>query len=135
MKSKLLILSVLLVGASALLTSFKNKEVKPAATGGLTVKIKLPVAGDLADAWIGLATSAENLENMKYVKTIATDKAGIADFGQLEPGTYYIDGGTGEEVFYYGEAEVVIVAGKNTVVELNLTADTDDEEMEDDSEE
>ncbi len=122
MKSKILILAVLLVGFATVFTSCKKDEVEPIpTTGGLVIKVQLEGStGFMSDALVGISTSQENLDNSVYLQDLDTDANGQADFGQLNPGNYYYDCfheiGSDE---YYGEGQVQIVAG--TDLELTLT--------------
>ena len=122
MKSKILLLAVLLLGFATVFTSCTTEVVEPiSTTGGLVIKVQLEGStGFMSDALVGIATSQDNLENSVYLQDLDTDANGQADFGQLNPGNYYYDCfheiGSDE---YYGEGQVQIVAG--TDLELTLT--------------
>ena len=45
----------------------------------------------VVNAMVSLATSKTNLNKGIYVKQSSTDKDGLADFGAVEPGSYYFD--------------------------------------------
>jgi hypothetical protein len=118
MKIRIFLFSVLLIGTLASFTA-------SAPTGGVQVKIELPegIKIDLADAPIGISKSKEALQNADYINTVWTNAAGMADFGQMPAGTYYIDGYTDDDITqnaYYGEMQIEVVAGKNGVHVLKL---------------
>ena len=121
MKSKILILAVLL-GFATIFTSCKKEEIEPTPTsGGVVIKVKLEGStGYRSDAMVGLSTSQENLDNSVYLQDLESDANGQVDFGELNPGNYYYDCYLiiGSDS-YYGEGQVQVVAG--TDLELTLT--------------
>jgi hypothetical protein len=121
MKSKILLLAVLLLGFAAVFTSCTEEVVEPiSTTGGLFIKVQLEGStGFISGALVGVATSQANLDNGVNLQDLSTDANGQADFGQLNPGNYYYD--CSHEIGndeYYGEGQVQIVVG--TDLELTL---------------
>jgi c-di-AMP phosphodiesterase-like protein len=124
MKSKLIVLSIALVGALTTLASFQYKS-KALATGTLTVQIKMPAPGlDMDTAPVSIALTKEALDEGDYLTMEGTDAKGVANFSQVAPGTYYIDAvQIIDETYYYGEGTAVVTAGKNTLVTIELSED------------
>jgi len=122
MKSKILILPILLIGLISIFTSCSKEEVAP-TTGGLVIKVKLEGStGFLSDAAVGLATSQDNLDNSIYLQDIYTDANGEADFGQLNAGNYYYDSYiTIGNYWYYGEGQIQVVSGTDLKLTLVIT--------------
>ena len=121
MKSKILLLAVLLLGFVAVFTSCTEEVVEPiSTTGGLFIKVQLEGStGFISGALVGVATSQANLDNGVNLQDLITDANGQADCGQLNPGNYYYD--CSHEIGndeYYGEGQVQIVVG--TDLELTL---------------
>jgi hypothetical protein len=121
MKSKILLLAVLLLGFAAVFTSCTEEVVEPiSTTGGLFIKVQLEGStGFISGALVGVATSQANLDNGVNLQDLITDANGQADCGQLNPGNYYYD--CSHEIGndeYYGEGQVQIVVG--TDLELTL---------------
>lgn len=123
MKLRLLFLSALIIGTLASFTLNKS-----AATGSLKIQIELPAGSKtgLEYAPIGLSKTKEDLDNGDYITEIFTTSTGMADFGQIEAGTYFVDGFTSseeEEAGFWGKMEVQVVAGKANVYTLKLIAE------------
>lgn len=119
MKTRLLLLAFVLLGFATTFTSCKKEET----TGTLTVKIKLEGStGYLQDVFVGLATSQNDLDNADYLDYLLTDSDGEANFGELNPETYYYDclHSIGSDV-YYGEGQIQVQAGEDHELTLTLT--------------
>ena len=122
MKLKTIFLSALLLGFVFTLGNCKKEESPPkASSGGLVIKVQMAGSTDyVAGAEVWIATSLENFDNGIYLTEKITNVSGKADFGQLNPGTYYYDvyyelGDTE----YFTEGQVQVEAGKNKeIVEI-----------------
>ena len=86
------------------------------------MKVKLASStGFLTGAYVGLATSQENLDNNVYLQQKGTNSSGSADFGQLNPGNYYYECATEiAGTIYAGEGQVQITADKDLELTLEI---------------
>ena len=82
-------ISLLVAFAFVLVLSSCEKE-DPEVKGRLKVKIMYNNEV-VVNAVAGLATSQQNLNKGIYVKNANSDITGVANFGAIEPGTYYCD--------------------------------------------
>ena len=125
MKKLICILALLFIGTVTLLPSCSKDDTTPTptpTTADLIVKVKLSNStGYLSGADVGIATSKANLDNSVYLKDIVTSASGQSDFGQLIAGIYYYDCDiTIAGVEFYGEGQIQIIAGTNSVLTLTL---------------
>lgn len=118
---KIIFLAFIAISFTTILSSCKKESTTPTkTTGHLIVLPKL--AGTtllLPGTDIGIATSLENLNNGVYLQDITSGSNGTADFGELNPGNYYIDAdyfdGTNS---YYSAGQFQITA--NTDLNLSI---------------
>ena len=108
MRNKFLTLSIALIGAAFLFSSYQ-KSTPTAAAGSLSVTCALNGAF-ASGVLVGVATSQENLDNSEYVlEQKETNSAGKVTYSAVAPGTYFIDAylNRNEEDFWaYGEVTV-----------------------------
>lgn len=123
MKNNLFVFAFALLSTTLLFNSCSKEETKPSATtGGLKVLVKLVNStGFITDADVAIATSKANFDNGIALAEKTTDSKGVADFGQLNPGNYYI----GAQAFvgsddYFYEGQVQISAGTNLELTIEL---------------
>ena len=119
MKSKLLIL------ASAVLVclTFISMQSMQTSTGSIKVTVLLD-GKPSAEALVGIATSAENLENSEYIVEEEANSAGVIIFKNIAPGTYYIDASSTDA---YGEGKVTVTDSEVSVT-INLSAEDEEED-------
>lgn len=118
MKSKLFIIA----GAALLSALFISMKTAETNTGSIKVTV-LEEGKPSAEALVGVSTSAENLENSKYIFEEETNAAGVIIFKSVAPGTYYIDASSED---YYGEGKVTVTDTEASIT-LDLTAEEDEE--------
>lgn len=123
MRNKLLVYTIALFTTSFLFSSCSKEETKPAATtGGLKVLVKLVNStGYITDADVAIATSKANFDNGIALAERTSNSKGVADFGQLNPGNYYIGAQAfvGSDEYYY-EGQVQITAGTDLELTIEL---------------
>lgn len=118
---KIIFLAFIAFSVTTIFSSCKKETVVPTkTTGHLTVLPKLSGSTLLLPGTdIGIATSLDNLNNGIYLQEVTSSSNGTADFGELNPGNYYIDAGYDDGVdFYYGEGQFQITA--NTDLNLSI---------------
>lgn len=118
---KIIFLAFIAFSVTTIFSSCKKETIVPTkTTGHLTVLPKLSGSTLLLPGTdIGIATSLDNLNNGIYLQDITSGSNGTADFGELNPGNYYIDAdyfdGTNS---YYGSGQFQITA--NTDLSLSI---------------
>lgn len=129
MRNKFLTLSIALIGAAFLFSSYQESTPVP-ATGSLSVTCALNGAF-ASGVLVGVATSQENMDNSEYVfEQKETNSAGKVTYSAVAPGTYFIDAylNRNEEDFWaYGE--VTVGTGASDVY-LKLAVEEYEEEEE-----
>jgi hypothetical protein len=107
MRNKFLTLSIALIGAAFLFSSYQKST--PAAAGNLSVTCALNGAF-ASGVLVGVATSQENLDNSEYVlEQKETNSAGKVTYSAVAAGTYFIDAylnRNDEDFWAYGEVTV-----------------------------
>jgi hypothetical protein len=117
---KIIFFAFIAFSFTTIFSSCKKETVEQTkTTGRLVVLPKLSGSTLLLPGTdIGIATSLENLNNGVYLQEVTSGSNGTADFGELNPGNYYIDAGFDNGVdFYFGEGQCQI----NANTDLNLT--------------
>ncbi len=123
MKKKILALSLAVIGAATLLTSFRSE----AGTCSITATVTL-YGAPISESLVGVSTSADNRDNSIYIAEKETNSAGKITFTNLAPGTYYLDAfhSTDESDFW---SEMTVTVSEGTVeVAMKLEEANYDEE-------
>jgi hypothetical protein len=130
MRNKFLTLSIALIGAAFLFSSYQ-KAIPAAATGSLSVTCAINGAF-ASGVLVGVATSQENLDNSEYVfEQKETNSAGKVTYSAVAAGTYFIDAylnRNDEDFWAYGE---VTVGDGVSDLYLKLAVEEYEEEEED----
>jgi hypothetical protein len=108
MRNKFLTLSIALIGAAFLFSSYqKSTAVSAAGSFSVTCAINGAFASGVL---VGVATSQENLDNSEYVfEQKETNSAGKVTYSAVAAGTYYVDAylnRNDEDFWAYGEVTV-----------------------------
>ena len=120
MKKRILDLGVLLLGATAFLTSFES-----AMHGSGSISVHCTIDGHgVEEVLVGVAASEEDRDNSKYVMPEKdTDAEGNVTFEGLDHGTYYLDAFvTVDDEDYSAEGEVEVGDGAAKIT-MRLLAD------------
>jgi len=123
MKKKILALSLAVIGAATLLTSFMSG----AGTCSITATVTLN-GSPISESLVGVSTSADNRDNSIYFVEKETNSAGKITFINITPGTYYLDAfhSIGDDDYW---SEMTVTVSEGTVeVAMKLEEANYDEE-------
>jgi hypothetical protein len=121
---KIIFLAFIAFSVTTIFSSCKKETiVQTKTTGRLIVLPKLSGSTLLLPGTdIGIATSLDNLNNGIYLQDITSGSNGTADFGELNPGNYYIDAsyfdGT-NSYFSSGQFQITANTDLNLSIYLN----------------
>jgi hypothetical protein len=121
---KIIFLAFIAFSVTTIFSSCKKETiVQTKTTGRLIVLPKLSGSTLLLPGTdIGIATSLDNLNNGIYLQEVTSSSNGTADFGELNPGNYYIDAGYDDGVSYYtsaGQFQITANTDLNLSIYLN----------------
>lgn len=123
MKTKI----TLIAGSLFLGLGLLSWNVTSSNTGSITVTA-LEESKPSSGALVGVSTSAENLEDSKYIYEGETNSSGVITFKSVAPGTYYVDAAKDD---FYGEGKVTVTDTEARVSIRMSEEDGDDEGDED----
>ncbi len=116
----------LLMGLFSFLILFsscsKEEELPTPITQSLKIKVQLAGStGYLQNVSTGISNTKDDLDNGIYLQTQMTDANGVADFGVVNPQTYYYAAAyeLGEDL-YYGTGSIQVTSGQDLELTLIL---------------
>lgn len=118
---RLKFLAFFLVFTTIFVSCNKDDDENEPAQGKLKVYVKLldMTGAPVEKAYVALANSESNLNKGYYIVEIVTDENGLADFGSLNPKTYFFDCYTKiDDKYFYAKGQAAVKAGANVTKTL-----------------